>query len=79
VKRRERTRHLIELGGLVFKSGLVELAKDDRTALYGAFLELALTLQGENRDQILALWKRRGSRAFRSEVEGGENMVDENQ
>lgn len=79
MKRRERTRHLIELGGLVFKSGLVELAKDDRTALYGAFLELALTLQGENRDQILALWKRRGSRAFRSEVEGGENMVDENQ
>jgi hypothetical protein len=69
VKRRERTRHLIELGGLVVKSGLVELTNDDRTALYGAFLELALTLQSENREQITALWQRRGSRAFRGEVE----------
>jgi hypothetical protein len=30
VQRRERTRHLIELGGLVQKAGLVELADDDR-------------------------------------------------
>jgi hypothetical protein len=67
VKRRERTRHLIELGGLVVKSGLVDLTKDDRTALYGAFLELALTLQGENWEQIMALWQRQGSRAFKSE------------
>jgi len=28
--RRERTRHLIELGGLVQKAGLVELVDDDR-------------------------------------------------
>lgn len=28
--RRERTRHLIELGGLVQKAGLVELTGDDR-------------------------------------------------
>ncbi len=41
VKRRERTRHLIEIGGLVVKSGLVELTNDDLAALYGAFLELA--------------------------------------
>src|SRR3546814_2646826 len=39
--RRERTRHLIELGGLVQKAGLVELADDDRATLYGAMLELA--------------------------------------
>lgn len=39
-KRRERTRHIIELGGLVQKSGLVELTNDDRALLYGAFLEL---------------------------------------
>ena len=38
VKRRERTRQLIELGGLVVKAGLVELADDDRATLYGAFL-----------------------------------------
>src|SRR3546814_10519313 len=35
VARRERTRHLIELGGLVQKAGLVELADDDRATLYG--------------------------------------------
>ena len=75
MKRRERTRHLIELGGLVVKSGLVELTKDDRTALYGAFLELALNLQTENREQIMALWQRQGSRAFRSEAEIKENAI----
>jgi hypothetical protein len=40
-QRRERTRHLIELGGLVQKAGLVELADDDRATLYGALLDLA--------------------------------------
>jgi hypothetical protein len=40
VQRRERTRHLIELGGLVQKAGLVELADDDRATIYGALLEL---------------------------------------
>jgi len=33
VQRRERTRHLIELGGLVQKAGLVDLADDDRATL----------------------------------------------
>ena len=75
VKRRERTRHLIELGGMIVKSGLVELTKDDRMALYGAFLELALTLQSENREQIMALWQRRGSRAFRREAETKEDAA----
>ena len=69
MKRRQRTRHLIELGGLVVKSGLVELTKDDRTALYGAFLELALILQSENREQTMALWQRQGGRAFKAESE----------
>ena len=69
MKRRERTRHLIELGGLVAKSGLIELVSDDRAALYGAFLELAFALRGENREQVIALWRRRGGRAFRSEME----------
>ncbi len=61
VKRRERTRHLIELGGLVIKAGLAELTGDDRALLYGAFLELAGVLQGENRDKAIVLWRRRGS------------------
>jgi len=72
VKRRERTKHLIELGGLVMKSGLVELVSDDRAVLYGAFLDLAFTLQAEDRDQTLVLWRRRGSRAFKSEREARE-------
>jgi hypothetical protein len=41
VQRRERTRHLIELGGLVQKAGLVDLADDDRATLYGAMLDCA--------------------------------------
>ncbi len=65
MKRRERTRHLIELGGLVKKSGLVELTNDDRAALYGGFLELAFALQSETREQTLTLWRRHGSRAFK--------------
>jgi hypothetical protein len=67
VKRRERTRHLIELGGLVVKAGLVDLTDDDRATLYGAFLALADKLRGEERDSALALWQRKGKRAFEAE------------
>ena len=69
VQRRERTRHLIELGGLVVKAGLVELADDERADLYGAFLELAARLRGDDRDQSLTLWRRRGKRAFDLDAE----------
>ena len=64
VKRRERTRQLIELGGLVAKAGLVELTDDDRAALFGVMIDAAATLKGEQRDQALTLWRRRGRRAF---------------
>lgn len=67
VQRRERTRHLIELGGLVVKAGLVDLTDDDRATLYGAFLDLAVKLRSEERDTAFALWKRKGKRAFDSE------------
>jgi hypothetical protein len=72
VKRRERTRQLIELGGLVAKAGLIELADDDSAVLYGAMLEIAATLRGERREQALMLWRRRGKRAFEagSELRG---------
>jgi hypothetical protein len=72
VARRERTRHLIELGGLVQKAGLVDLADDDRATLYGALLELAAKARSENAGDVLALWKRRGKRAFDAEAEGSE-------
>jgi hypothetical protein len=68
VKRRERTRQLIELGGLVAKAGLVDLTDDDRAVLYGAFLSMAVHLRGEERDQALTLWRRRGKRAFEDEA-----------
>jgi len=64
VKRRERTRQLIELGGLVAKAGLVELTDDDRAAIFGALLEAAATLRSETGDKALALWQRHGKRAF---------------
>jgi Conjugal transfer protein TraD len=64
VKRRERTKQLIELGGLVVKAELVELTDDDRATLYGAFLTVAIKLRSEDREQTLAIWKRKGRRAF---------------
>ena len=64
MKRRERTRHLIELGGFVQKAGLVELTEDDRAVLLGALLAIAAKLQGDEREQAMTLWRRRGQRAF---------------
>lgn len=69
VKRRERTRQLIELGGLVVKAGLVDLTDDDRAALYGAFLTVAHRLRGGERSNALAIWQRKGKRAFAAEKE----------
>ena len=64
MKRRERTRQLIELGGLVVKAGLVELTDDDRAVLFGVMIDAAATLKSQRRDQALTLWRRRGRRAF---------------
>lgn len=64
VQRRERTRHLIELGGLVIKAGLVDLTDDDRATLYGAFLTVADRLRSEERANALTVWQRKGKRAF---------------
>jgi hypothetical protein len=70
-ERRARTRHLIELGGLVQKAGLIDLVNDDRATLLGALLELAARLreqedehQGEDARDLLTRWRRRGLRAF---------------
>ena len=71
-ERRERTRHLIELGGLVQKAGLVELTDDDRATLLGAFMELADRLRasddtGDNPRHLAVRWRRRGLRTFEAE------------
>lgn len=73
--RRERTRHLIELGGLVQKAGLVDLTGDDRAAIYGALLELIGRARGDDASDVVALWKRRGKRAFDIEDEAKETTA----
>ena len=67
MKRRERTRQLIELGGLVAKAGIVELTDDDRAVIYGVLLNVAARLRSEDGPQALILWRRRGKRAFDDE------------
>ena len=52
MQRRERTRHLIELGGLVQKAGLVELTDDDRATMLGGLLAVADMLGGEGGAQL---------------------------
>ena len=69
MRRRERTRQLIELGGLVAKAGLVELTDDDRAVILGLLAEGAAKLRGDDREQHRLLWRRRGKRAFDSSAE----------
>ena len=67
VERRKRTRHLIELGGLVVKAGIVDLTGDDRATILGALLWIADKLQsdqGDQGDQARALWAAKGKQAF---------------
>lgn len=68
MKRRERTRQLIELGGLIAKADLIELTGDDRAVLLGLLVEAAATLRGEARERQLMLWRRRGKRAFADDI-----------
>jgi len=68
--RRDHTRHLIELGGLVIKADLVELMKDDRATLLGALLDVATQLRGAGDTDpahLRARWRRTGLRAFAAE------------
>lgn len=64
MKRRERTRRLIELGGLIAKAGLIELTEDDRAVILGLLDEAAARLRGDDCEQQILLWRRRGKRAF---------------
>jgi hypothetical protein len=60
---------MIALGGLVQKAGLVDLTDDDRAILYGAFLTVADKLRGDEREQALTLWRRKGKRTFDMEAD----------
>jgi hypothetical protein len=64
VERRKRTRHLIELGGLVVKAGIVDLTGDDRTMILGALIWIAEKLKGDQREQARAFWAAKAKQAF---------------
>jgi hypothetical protein len=64
VERRKRTRHLIELGGLVVKAGIVDLTSDDRAIIFGALIWMADKLRSEQSDHARALWAAKGKQAF---------------
>jgi hypothetical protein len=58
------TRHLIELGGLVVKSGIVDLTGDDRATIFGALLWMADKLRTDEGEWARALWAAKGMKAF---------------
>src|SRR6266699_3247265 len=64
VERRKRTRHLIELGGLVVKARVVDLTGDDRAIILGALLWMADKLKSNQGEQARALWAAKGKEAF---------------
>ena len=64
IERRKRTRHLIELGGLVVKAGVVDLTSDDRAIILGALLWMADRLKSNQGEQARALWAEKGKEAF---------------
>lgn len=63
-------RHLIELGGLVVKAGVVELTGDDRATIYGAMIWMAEKLKSEDGERARGVWTRLGKMAFEAERHG---------
>lgn len=67
IERRKRTRHLIELGGLVVKSGIVDLTGDDRATIYGAMLWMVEKLNSEDGDHTRGVWTKLGKMTFEAQ------------
>lgn len=67
IKRRKRTRHLIELGGLLVKAGIVDLTGDDRAMIYGAMIWIAEKLNTEDSEHARDVWTKLGKTAFEME------------
>lgn len=67
--RRQRTRQLIELGGLVLKSGLIERTGDDPAVILGALLELTAAIgKAEARlDERHTRWRARAQAMMRQD------------
>jgi len=73
VERRKRTRHLIELGRLVVKAGIVDLTGDDRAVIYGAMLWIAEKLQSEDSERVRGVWTKLGKMSFEMNRSAGPN------
>lgn len=67
VERRQRTRHLIDLGGLVVKAGIVDLTGDDRATIYGALLWMADKLRSDQGEHARSLWAAKGNQVFKGD------------
>ena len=67
VERRKRTRHLIELGGLIVKARVVELTGDDRATIFGALLWMADRLKSDQGEHARAVWAAKGKQALEME------------
>ena len=63
MQRKERTRHLIEVGGLLVKAGIDQLPP---AALYDRFLRIAAEAQDP---KAVAAWERAGSKHFQQEAD----------
>ena len=68
VERRKRTRHLIELGGLVVKACLINLTGGNRAIIFGALLWMADKLKSDQGEQARALWAAKGKQAFEADA-----------
>lgn len=64
MQRKERTRHLIEVGGLLVKAGIDQLPP---AALYDRFLRIAA--EAKDDPKAVAAWERAGSKHFQKEAD----------
>ncbi|WGF91071.1 conjugal transfer protein TraD [Marinivivus vitaminiproducens] len=62
--RRERTRHLIQMGGLVDKAGLADLTDHKNNTLLGALLLVAERLAKDDTGSFRETCRQRGRAAF---------------
>ena len=69
MNRRERTRQLIELGGLVAKSGFIEESKDDRALLLGLLISVTRNLNLPQNVERFSAWREEGRAALSNKKE----------
>jgi len=75
IERRKRTRHLIELGGLMVKVSIVDLTGDDRATILGTLLWMADKLRSDQAERARALWAARGKQALDMERQRADRVA----